>query len=163
VDGSVKQVRLELGSDSSTILCGACLAYEDLTCARVVSYDSCEGYRGAVRHSGDMQVEGKSKHIIDIDLARLPTSVTRLFLTLCSCGCDDLSGFKKPSIKMQDAAGAPLCTYNLERAGRAPTVVMAGILREGGVWKVTAVGQQSAVRCCGNYGQVKKDIASLRL
>eukprot|EP00415_Alexandrium_ostenfeldii_P000598 UN0598 len=110
-----------------------------------------------------MVVEGKSKHVIDIDLSRVPPSVTRLFLTLCSCGCEDLSGFKNPSIKMQDAGGAPLCAYNLEKAGRSPTVVMAGILRHGGGWKVTAIGRPSSVRCCGNYGQVKKDIATIRL
>jgi len=161
VEGNVKQVRLELGSDSSMILCGACLVYEDLSCTQVVSYDNKSGYRGAVEHSGDMQVEGKSKHIININLAKLPACVTRLFLTLCSCGCTDLSGFKKPSIKMQDAAGTPLCNYNLESAGRSPTVVMVGILRTGGDWKVTAIGQPSAVACCGNYSQVKKDIAHL--
>lgn len=163
IANTVQKARLELGSDSSNILCGACLVYEDLTCRQVVSYDNPYGYRDAVKHSGDMMVDGKSKHVIDIDLARVPSSVTRLFLTLCSCGCADLSGFKKPSIIMQDASGTPLCTYNLERAGRAPTVVMAAILRSGGAWKVTAVGQPSSVRCCGNYSQVKKDIAKLRL
>lgn len=162
VHSDVRQVHLELGSDSEMILCGACLVYEDLTCAHVVSYDSPSSYKGAVKHSGDMQVNGKSMHLIDIDLARLPSTVTRLFLTLCSCGCADLSGFKTPSIRMQDAKGAPLCTYNLEQAGRAPTVVMAAICRSGSAWQVTAIGKHSGVRCCGNYGQVKRDIAGLR-
>jgi len=163
IDSSVKKARLELGSDSSNILCGACLVYEDLSCKQVASYDNPWVYGGAVQHSGDMMVEGKSKHIINIDLTRVPPSVTRLFLTLCSCGCADLSCFKNPSIKMQDeASGAPLCTYNLETAGRSPTVVMAGILRVGGAWKVTAIGAHSAVRCCGDYSQVKKDIAKLK-
>jgi stress response protein SCP2 len=163
VGESVKSVRLELGSDSANILCGACLVYEDLTCAAVVSYDSRAAYSRAVNHSGDMQVEGKSKHIINVELGKLPASVTRLFFTLCSCGCADLSGFKKPSIKMQDADGTGLCTYNLESAGRAPTVVMATIVRNSGSWQVTAIGLPSRVRCCGNYSQVKRDIAGIKL
>jgi len=163
VDHGVRQVRLELGSDSSMILCGACLVYEDLNCRQVVSYDQSVGYKGAVKHSGDMVVDGKSKHVIDIDLNALPAAVTRLFLTLCSCGCADLSGFRAPSIKMQGSDGQPLCQYDLEQAGRSPTVVMAAILREGGQWRVTAVGQHSPVRCCGNYSRVKQDIAAFRL
>merc|ERR1712194_836566 len=78
-------------------------------------------------------------------------------------GSADLSGFKNPSISMQDSQGAPLCAYNLEQAGQAPTVVMAMIARKGTSWQVLAVGQHSSVRCCGNYSQVKRDIAKLRL
>merc|ERR1719384_2433487 len=107
-------------------------------------------------------VDGKSKHIMQVDLSALPTSVTKLFFTLCACGCSDLSGFENPSIIMQDsdAGGAPLCSYSIERAGRAPTVVMCAVVRvgSGGGWRVTALGEHSRVRCCGNYGQVKRDI-----
>jgi len=163
VAGSVRQVRLTLGSDSAMILCGACLVYEDLTCAGIVCYDSPSGYRGAVRHSGDMVEDGKSKHVIDVDLSVLPPSVTRLFFTLCSCGCTDLSGFRNPTIDMREPEGGPLCTYSIDKAGRAPTVVMAAIVRRGGSWEVTALGVHSAIRCCGNYSQVKRDIALIRL
>mmetsp|Transcript_64770 Transcript_64770/g.163045 ORF Transcript_64770/g.163045 Transcript_64770/m.163045 type:complete len:928 (+) Transcript_64770:100-2883(+) len=163
VAGSVTKVRLTLGSDSAMILCGACLVYEDLTCAAVVSYDSREGYRGAVRHSGDTIEDGNSKHVMDVDLSALPASVTRLFFTLCACGCADLSGFKSPAIDMRESGGSPLCTYSIDKAGRAPTVVMAGVVRRGGSWEVTALGVPSAVRCCGNYNQVKRDIAAIRL
>jgi len=164
VAAGVKQILLELGSDSRSILCGACLVYEDLSCTQVVSYDSGRAYKGAVKHSGDTVVDGKSKHIIEVDLARLPASVTRLFFTLCACGCTDLSGFKTPSINMLDpTTGAQLCRYNLERAGRTPTVVMCAVVREHRSWRVTAIGEPSPVRCCGNYSQVKRDIAKLRI
>mmetsp|Transcript_37592 Transcript_37592/g.117115 ORF Transcript_37592/g.117115 Transcript_37592/m.117115 type:complete len:94 (+) Transcript_37592:336-617(+) len=92
----------------------------------------------------------------------MPASVTRLFFTLCACGCSDLSGFKSPSINMQDPQGTALCKYSIEKAGHAPTVVMAAIVREGRSWRVTALGEHSGVRCCGNYSQVKRDIAKLR-
>jgi len=163
VGASVKSVHLELGSDSSMILCGACLVYEDLTCGAVVSYDSRTAYKGAVRHSGDTSVNGKSRHVIDVDLSKLPSSVTRIFFTLCSCGCADLSGFKSPTIAMTELDGGALCQYSIEKAGRAPTVVMASISRKAGSWHVDALGVHSAVGCCGNYSQVKRDIARIRL
>eukprot|EP00429_Kryptoperidinium_foliaceum_P035273 CAMPEP_0176181130 /NCGR_PEP_ID=MMETSP0120_2-20121206/92809_1 /TAXON_ID=160619 /ORGANISM="Kryptoperidinium foliaceum, Strain CCMP 1326" /LENGTH=907 /DNA_ID=CAMNT_0017519351 /DNA_START=35 /DNA_END=2758 /DNA_ORIENTATION=- len=164
VASGVGRVLLELGSDSHSILCGACLVYEDLSCAAVVSYDRRFGYRDAVKHSGDMQVEGKSKHVIEVDLQKLPAAVTRLYFTLCACGCEDLSRFKAPSINMRDpSSGAPLCTYSLQQAGRAPTVVMCVVMREPSGWRVKASGEASAVPCCGSYHQVKRDIAALRV
>jgi len=163
VSDSVRRVRLELGSDSAMILCGACLAYEDLTCSEVVCYSDRTAYKGALKHSGDQQIDGKSQHIMDVDLARLPSSVNRLFFTLCACGADNLSAFKKPAIALQDADGAQLCSYTIDQAGQAPTVVMAGVERCGGSWQVTALGKHSAVGCCGNYSQVKRDIATIKM
>jgi stress response protein SCP2 len=163
VSSTVSNVQLVLGSDSSHILCGACLVYEDLRCAELVHYGGRSAYGGAIRHSGDTQVNGNSKHTIDVDLSALPSSVTRLFFTLCACGCADLSGFQNPTIDMHDENGAPLCTYCLEDAGRAPTVVMAAITRNGPEWRVTAIGLPSAVRCCGNYSTVKRDIMGIKL
>jgi len=160
---AVHQVRLELGSDSSSILCGACLLYEDLTCANVVSFDNDWAYKGAVQHSGDQQIDGKSKHVIDVDLAKLPSCVNRLFFTLCACGHSDLSAFKNPTIAIQDGNSAPLCAYTIDQAGRAPTVVMAAMERREGAWQVTAAGKRSSVRCCGDYSQVKRDIVDIRL
>jgi tellurium resistance protein TerZ len=163
VSSTVSNVHLVLGSDSRSILCGACLAYEDLICTSVVHYGGRHGYGGAIYHSGDTQVDGKSKHTIDVNLKQLPSSVTRLFFTLCACGPSDLSGFNNPAIDMDDENGMPLCTYSLESAGRAPTVVMAAISRTGGGWQVTAIGLPSAVRCCGNYSTVKRDILGINL
>lgn len=163
VGTSVRKIRLELGSDSSMILCGACLAYEDLTCSKVVCYCDRYAYKGSLKHSGDQQIDGKSHHIMDVDLARLPSSVNRLFFTLCSCGADNLSFFKKPAVSLQDADGTPLCSYTIDQAGNAPTVVMAGVERREGSWQVTAIGKHSAIRCCGDYSQVKRDIATIRM
>lgn len=164
VGTSVRSMRLELGSDSSSILCGACLIYEDLICTKVVHYGMRAAYSNSVRHSGDQQVNGVSKHVIEVDLDSLPVSVTRLFFTLCACGCADLSGFKNPAINLHDQDAQPMCTYAIEKAGRAPTVVMAAISRTPGAgWQVTAIGFHSEVRCCGNYSRVKRDITKISL
>lgn len=163
MSSTVSDVRLVLGSDSSHILCGACLVYNDLVCTEIAHYGSRNACRGAISHSGDTMVDGKSKHTIRVDLSKLPSSVTRLFFTLCACGCNDLSGFRNPAIDMDDENGMPLCTYSLDTAGNAPTVVMAVVARVADGWQVTALGVHSAVRCCGNYSMVKRDIAKIKL
>jgi tellurium resistance protein TerZ len=163
VSSTVSHVRLVLGSDSKHILCGACLVYKDLVCAEIAHYGSRRACNGIITHSGDTMVDGKSKHTIHVELSSLPSSVTRLFFTLCACGCSDLSGFRNPAIDMDDENGMPLCTYSLDAAGNAPTVVMAVVARVGDGWQVTALGVPSAVRCCGNYATVKRDIAQIRL
>merc|ERR1712217_232650 len=163
VSSTVSNVRLVLGSDSSSILCGACLVYNDLICTEIAHYGSRHACGGAISHSGDTVVDGKSKHTIDVDLSCLPPSVTRLFFTLCACGCNNLSDFQNPAIDMDDENGVPLCTYSLDTAGNAPTVVMAVVARIHQGWQVTALGVPSAVRCCGNYSTVKRDIARISL
>lgn len=160
---TVTHVRLALGSDSSHILCGACLVYNDLICTEIAHYGSRYACNGAICHSGDTTVDGKSKHTIHVDLQRLPSSVTHLFFTLCACGCNNLSGFLNPAIDMDDGDGMPLCTYYLTTAGDAPTVVMAAVVRFNEGWQVIALGAHSAVRCCGNYSRAKRDIAQIRL
>jgi len=82
---------------------------------------------------------------------------------LCACGADNLSAFKNPAITLQDADGAQLCSYTIDQAGQAPTVVMAGVERREGSWQVTALGKHSTVGCCGDYSQVKRDIATIRM
>merc|ERR1712226_918086 len=96
----VDAVTLKLDSDSSQILCGACLLYDTQgNCEKVVHY-SDRGYGKAVVHSGDTQVGGKSVHTINIVQSGIPLHVNRMYFTLCSCGPEDLSGFKNPSIML---------------------------------------------------------------
>jgi stress response protein SCP2 len=164
VESSINEVSLELGSDSSMILCGACLLYEDTRFKQAVCYSDRSDASRAVIHSGDTQVAGKSQHTIKVHLGQLPRAVNRLFFTLCCCGGSNLSAFKNPSIKLANTAKPEdqLCQYTLASAGRAPTAIMACLLREQDGWQVKALDCKSRVRCCGNYGTVKKDIAQIR-
>ena len=85
---------------------------------------------------------------------------------LCCCGGSDLSEFANPSIKLADleAPGQSLCEYALESAGRNPSAIMACMLKNSkGVWRVQAVGNPSGVRCCSNFGTIKKEISALSL
>jgi stress response protein SCP2 len=165
VSSGISNICLELGSDSSMILCGACLLYEDTRFKETVCYSTRRDKSNSVSHSGDRQVLGKSQHTIQISLDKLPSSVNRIFFTLCCCGGSNLSDFKKPSIRLSDKAtpDEELCQYTISSAGRAATAVMACLMKEGDGWKVIALDTTARTRCCGNYGDIKKHIAQIRL
>ena len=166
VESTVRKVRLELGSDSSMILCGACMLYQDTRFYQTVCFMNRNGANGAVWHSGDTQVDGKSHHTICVDLSRLPASVNRLFFTLCCCGGSSLRDFQNPVIRLadeEDSSGANLCEYTLASAGTAATAVMACLSKEGHLgWQVRALHCTSQRRCCGDYGDIKRHIAQIR-
>lgn len=129
----VDAVTLKLDSDSSHILCGACLAYNGRgECEKVVCYTDRAFAGSAVRHSGDTQVDGKSVHTIGMVLSRLPEDVTQLYFTICSCGPSDLSGFKHPSIMLYHNAqpDANLLEYSIGQAAQSASCVIARMLRQ---------------------------------
>lgn len=128
----VDAVTLKLDSDSSHILCGACLLYDAHgKCEKVVHYSDRLYDGGVVRHSGDTQVDGKSVHTISIVQSKIPAHVTSMYFTLCSCGPSDLSGFPNPSIMLYDHSepDANLLEYSIEQAGHSPSCVIARLSR----------------------------------
>jgi stress response protein SCP2 len=120
----VDAVTLQLDSDSSSILCGACLLYDsDGVCEKVVHYsdrvykNQADSYTGGVvLHSGDTKV---------------PANISQMYLTLCSCGPANLSGFANPSISLYDQAepSANLLEYTINQAGESCSCVMARLVR----------------------------------
>jgi len=155
-----RKLTLELASDSASILCGACLAYDDAgNHLKTVCFCDRSGLDGALTHSGDTVIDDKSRHQMTIDVARLPSVVSRLYFSLCSCGPSDLSGFPNPYISLSAGKGrGSLVRYNLADVGKAPSALMACLSRHpGGAWAVTAIGDDNAkVKCCGNYGEMQE-------
>jgi len=128
----VDAITLKLDSDSSHILCGACLLYDSRgMCEKVVCYTDRFFCGGAVRHSGDTKVDGKSVHTISIIQSKVPASVTQMYFTLCSCGPADLSGFRNPSIMLYDQRqpDANLLEYSINQAANSVSCVMARLVR----------------------------------
>lgn len=124
---------LKLDSDSSHILCGACLLYnEENSCLGVLCHTVRDFYNGAVRHSGDTRVDGKSVHTIGLVMSQIPPEVTQLFFTICSCGPTDLSGFKDPSIMLYSnkQPEANLLEYSINQAANSVSSVMARMVRQ---------------------------------
>ena len=160
--GKGAALQLELASDSSAILCGACLAFDkDGGSLGNCCYTRRSALGGCLRHSGDTVVDSKSKHRIEVCLGSLPPTVHALCLTLCACGATDLSGFERPYIALGTAGTAgSLCRYDLRDAKKAPSALMAAIVRVdgggggGGGWAITALGDTTPTRCCGNYSEI---------
>lgn len=128
----VDAVTLKLDSDSSHILCGACLLYDfHGNCEKVIHYSDRLYDGGVVQHSGDSQVDGKSVHTISFVQSKIPMHITQLYFTLCSCGPQDLSGFSNPSIMLYDHSepDANLLEYSIGQAGKSPSCVMAQLSR----------------------------------
>jgi len=131
--GEVDAITLKLDSDSSHILCGACLLYNGQgECEKIVHYEDRFFAGGAVRHSGDTKVDGKSVHTISIIQSKIPDEVKQIYFTLCSCGPEDLSGFKNPSIMLFDnnQPDANLLEYAINQAAKSLSCVMARMLRK---------------------------------
>lgn len=129
---AVDAVTLKLDSDSSHILCGACLLYNaQQVCEKVVCHSDRYFGNGCVKHSGDTKVDGKSVHTISVELSKVPAEVTQLFFTICSCGPSDLSGFKNPSIMLYENAqpDANLLEYSIDQAAKSVSSVMARMIR----------------------------------
>jgi len=129
----VDAITLKLDSDSSHILCGACLLYNGQgDCEKIVHYSDRIFAGGAVRHSGDTTVDGKSVHTISIIQSKIPDEVKQIYFTLCSCGPEDLSGFKNPSIMLFDnnQPDANLLEYSINQAAKSLSCVMARMLRK---------------------------------
>jgi stress response protein SCP2 len=129
----VNSVTLKLDSDSTHILCGACLLYERSgECEDVVCYNNRASYGGSIQHSGDTQIDGKSVHTIKLALSDIPDNINQLYFTLCSCGPANLSGFVNPSISLfeNNQPGSNLLEYSINQAGASASCVMARMLQQ---------------------------------
>ena len=159
VDEDANNLTLSLTSDSEGILCGACLVFDDKNvCAETVCVGTRAGGAGALSHSGDQKVAGKSKHVIEMQLGKLPPRCRKLFFTLCACTSSaQLSHFKAPQILLSEKGDDfNLCKYDLKDAGNAPTAVMAALVKSpAGTWNVKAVGATAPKKCCSNYDEVQ--------
>eukprot|EP01083_Nonionella_stella_P277796 944555_1 len=144
---SIDGITLQLDSDTSSILCGACLIYDSNDkCIKVVHY-SDRNYNNVIKHSGDTQVHGKSVHTIKLLLSDLDKNVKQLFFTLCACGQSDLSGFKEPVISLYEnnEEDINLIQYGIEQAAKARSVVMCRLFRAGkenNDWSIQALGSE---------------------
>lgn len=129
----VDALTLKLDSDSTDILCGACLLYNDRQeCEKVVCYTDRSFWANAIEHSGDTRVDGKSVHTLKMVLSKLPPEISQLYFTLCSCGPADLSHFKNPNIMLYEnrEPDANLLEYSIGQAAKSASCVMARMLRQ---------------------------------
>merc|ERR1719271_1308576 len=154
----VKNVSLKLGADGGGILCGAALVYSGKKKEKAVCY--CDrNFKGAIKHSGDSYVGGKSTHTINIDLAKIPKAVDKVYLTLCSCGPANLQKYTNPSVELLGDDDSPMIRYDLTDAGESQSTIMAVLEKSAASWKASPVGAVCPAKICGNYSAAEKLIA----
>lgn len=154
----VKNVTLKLGADGGGILCGAALVYSGKKKEKAVCY--CDrNFKGAIKHSGDSYVGGKSTHTINIDLAKIPKAVDKVYLTLCSCGPANLQKYTNPSVELLGDDDSPMIRYDLTDAGESQSTIMAVLEKSAASWKASPVGAVCPAKFCGNYSAAEKLIA----
>eukprot|EP01083_Nonionella_stella_P226394 804050_1 len=160
---SIERFTLQLDSDSSHILCGACLVYDQTdTCMHSVNYGN-RRLNNNILHSGDTQVNGKSVHTIQLNLSELIKNekIKQMFFTLCACGPSNLSDFKEPTILLYEESSPDinLIRYEIDEAGTSRSVVMCRIFRNrNGYWSLQALGYEAwhiTQSVCGNYQHAK--------
>lgn len=158
LDG-LQRISLKLGAEGGGTLCGAALVYKGEHLEKAVCY-SDKDFLSAVHHSGDMQVRGRTQHHIELDLMKMPREVSRIYLTLCSCGVQNLQCFDNPFVELL-GDDEQLIRYDLKDTGPNQSTVMASLQKRDGVWKAEPVGAVCAAKFCGNYSKANAVVRSL--
>lgn len=161
----IKNIRLEL-QGTPGILCGAVHTYHGDEFRETICYSN--RFTKGIVHSGDNYINGKSIHSIEINLEELEEgeeSIDKLFVTLSSCGTNNLQQFNEVVIELTDSKNPNdnLINYHLENSiGASKSCVMAKITKDQqNYWNITALGLTCKDRCCGNYNVVYQLINSL--
>lgn len=173
---NLKTVRLEdiwkFPQGKSKYLDASCLIYFFDETKPVEYVDYCRrsyNVNGAISHSGDMIDGEKSqgKHIITVDLTKLPKTVSALYFTITAF-YSKLTDILSPEILFMDPdSDQQLCSYQFadtKSCGNNSAVVMAKMERKSAdaQWQVIAIGHLG-MGMAGNYGPIEDDIKSKNL
>ena len=102
----------------------------------------------AMRHSGDLMnsFTRTGHHLINIDLHKIPSSITHLFFTLSAWNSPTVSMYPNPSLRFykESDPGKMLCEDTIKKLNYSQAIVMAWMSRQGGNWCVFSAGKASA-------------------
>lgn len=104
---------------------------------------------GSVVHGGDNLTgagDGDDETIA-VDLGRVPATVSTLVFTVSSFRGDTFDRIENAYCRLvDDQSGREVARYDLSGTGPHSGQVMARLCREGGGWKLTALGERTAGR-----------------
>jgi tellurium resistance protein TerZ len=99
---------------------------------------------GAVRHTGDnLTGDGDGDdESIQVDLSRLPATVTSVVFTVNSFNGQDFSQIEVASCRLLDETGgnAEIAKFTLAGSGGHTAQIMTKLSRDGAGWSMTALG-----------------------
>jgi len=161
--GQLTKVRMGLGWDPITKkglfggskakdvdLDASCLMFDtsgQLT--DVIYFGQLASKCGSVLHTGDNRTgagDGDDESII-VDLTRVPVNVKTLVFTVNSFLGQTFNDVSNASCRLVDeTTGSEIANYTLSTQGSHTAQVMAKVTRDGGGWKMTAIGQLGSGR-----------------
>ena len=131
------------GTPDNIDLDASCIAFSGQSVQAAVWFRELSGFNGAIQHSGDnLTGEGDGDdESIRVDLARLPSSVDRLALTVNSFRGQTFNEVEDAFCRVVDnESGAEIARFDLAEKGAHTGVVMAVFSRDGAGWSMKAVG-----------------------
>ncbi len=117
--------------------------------ADIVFYNGLRSKDGSVQHMGDNRTgEGSGDdETIAVDLQAVPAQITTLFFVVTSYEGQTFEQVENAFCRLVDAANdGELARYTLGGGGNYTAMVMAKVFREGGSWKLQAIGEGMQAR-----------------
>lgn len=108
----------------------------------IAFYNNLRTRDGSIQHMGDNltgQGEGDDE-VIMVDLSRVPVHVDTVFFVVTSYKGHTFEQIQNAFCRLVDQADGELARYSLTGGMPFTGMVMAKVYREGGIWKMQAVG-----------------------
>ena len=146
-------VKKMFGNRSADIdLDASVVMYADTQVADVAYYGQLTSKDGSIRHLGDnLTGEGEGDdEVITVDLTRVPIHVNALIFIVTSYQGQTFEQVQNAFCRLVDQTNkAELARYTLAGGMPYTGVVMAKVFREGGTWKLQAIGEGITARHAG--------------
>ena len=127
-----------------------------------VDYRRTSAFPGRIAtHSGDVMTPDSGKHVVNVNLSKLPAAVGNVFIVLSCYQSATLYDILAPVVCVEDTStGNALCGYQLDDAAsnlkQTKCVIMCRIHRAspGAEWKVDALGELLSAGTVNDYSPI---------
>ena len=122
----------------------SCVLFADEQPVDVAFYNQLRTKDGSIQHMGDNRTgEGDGDdEVVMVDLTRVPVHVSTLFFVVTSYEGQTFEQVQNAFCRLVDqTTGAELARYTLAGGMASTGMIMAKVYREGGGWKLQAIGE----------------------
>ncbi len=122
----------------------SCVLFADEQAVDVAFYNQLRTKDGSIQHMGDNRTgEGDGDdEVVMVDLTRVPVHVSTLFFVVTSYEGQTFEQVQNAFCRLVDqTTGAELARYTLAGGMANTGMIMAKVYREGGGWKLQAIGE----------------------
>jgi tellurium resistance protein TerZ len=140
---------LRSSAPASIDLDASCLMFAGERLVDTVSFSQLQSNDGSIRHSGDnLTGDGDNDdEVIHVDLTRVPANVTTLLFTVNSFRGQTFNEVESARCRLVDATNqTEMSNFRLSGSGSHTGVFIAKLARDGGGWKMQALGDPATGR-----------------